>query len=148
MHPLKRTWLETIMVQCSYVCLSYTSLSYTLASLHCCQIITMSMPLIHILHSLVGVLCSLMWLQYGILWSGYCCWYSTIVSLHYHWRNHIQMDVGISSCWNMLHMLVRNYHYSLQNNSEERSSHLLHGRSLISHMLHVIHSLSCNQHSH
>jgi len=27
-------------------------------------------------------------------------------------------------------MLVRNYHYLLNNNPEERSSHLLHGRSL------------------
>ena len=66
----------------------------------------------------------------------------------FHWRNHIQMYVGISSCLNMLHMLVRNYHYSLRNNSEESSSLLLYGRSLKSRMLHVIHSISCNQHSH
>jgi hypothetical protein len=32
---------------------------------------------------------------------------------------------------------ARNYHYSLRNNPEERSSHLLHGGSLISRMVSV-----------
>jgi hypothetical protein len=30
---------------------------------------------------------------------------------------------------------IRNYHYSLRNNTEERTSHLLHGGSLKSHAL-------------
>jgi len=33
---------------------------------------------------------------------------------------------------------VRNYHYSLHNNPEERSSHLLRGGSLISHVVKVV----------
>ena len=44
----------------------------------------------------------------------------------------LTLEIRLIGCPNML---VRNYHYSLHNNKEERSSHPLRGRSLKSHVL-------------